>query len=140
MATTVLITTHPGAALAQACLRGRWIPLPLPADQAHDLSHLVILRPGATSIEVVGRIWSLQCIGTLDGRLHWLPLLDGRRRLRHPVPLGAGPLLNTWLPRHGLQWQVLPLQELLLAESVAELLSDRADQAGGDRADQALAA
>ena len=88
----------------------------------------------------MGRIWSLQCIGTLDGRLHWLPLLDGRRRLRHPVPLGAGPLLNTWLPRHGLQWQVLPLQELLLAESVAELLSDRADQAGGDRADQALAA
>ena len=81
MATTVLITTHPGAALAQACLRGRWIPLPLPADQAHDLSHLLILRPGATSIEVVGRIWSLQCIGTLDGRLHWLPLLDGRRRL-----------------------------------------------------------
>jgi hypothetical protein len=137
---TVLITAHPGAALAQACLRGSWIPLPLSPDQASGISHLVVLSPAASSIEVVGRIWSLQRIGPIDGRLHLLPLLNGRRRLRHPVPLGDGPLLDAWLPRHCLQWQLLPLQELLLAESVAALLNGRAAPGRGDRGDQAPAA
>jgi hypothetical protein len=31
---TVLITTHPGAALAKACMRGRWVPLLLLVAQA----------------------------------------------------------------------------------------------------------
>ena len=134
---TVLITTHPGAALAKACMRGSWVPLPLPEHLRQDLSHLVILPPAATAIEVVGRIWTLQCIGTLDGRLQWLPLLDGCRRLRHPIPLGDGPLLDAWLPRHGLQWRVLPLHELLIAESVADLLSERAAQGWADSDDPA---
>ena len=121
---TVLITTHPGAALAKACMRGSWVPLPLPEHLRQDLSHLVILPPAATAIEVVGR-------------LDWLPLLDGCRRLRHPIPLGDGPLLDAWLPRHGLQWRVLPLHELLIAESVADLLSERAAQGWADSDDPA---
>jgi hypothetical protein len=66
-------------------------------------------------------------------------LLDGRRRLRHPIPLGDGPQLEAWLPRHCLQWRLLPVQELLLADSVAELLSSRAAPGRGDRGDQAPA-
>ena len=134
---TVLITTHPGAALAKACMRGSWVPLPLPEHLRQNLSHLVILSPTATAIEVVGRIWTFQCIGTLDDRLDWLPLLDGCRRLRHPIPLGDGPLLDAWLPRHGLQWRQLPLHELLIAESVAALLSERAAQGWVDSDDPA---
>jgi hypothetical protein len=136
---TVLITAHPGAALAKACLRGSWVPLPLPEHLRQNLSHLVILPPAATAIEVVGRIWTFQCIGTLDGSLQWLPLLDGRRRLRHPIPLGDGPQLEAWLPRHCLQWRLLPVQELLLADSVAELLSSEAAPGTGDKGDQAPA-
>lgn len=140
MGHTVLITAHPGAALAQACLRGRWIPLSLSPEQAFGLSHLVVLSPTDRSIEEVGRIWSVQGIGPIDARIHWLPLLDGRRRLRHPIPLGEGPQLDAWLPRHCLQWQLLPLQELLLAESLAALLSSAAAPGRGDRGDQAPAA
>ena len=55
MPLTVLITTHPGAALAKACMRGSWVPLPLPEHLRQNLSHLVILPPAATAIEVVGR-------------------------------------------------------------------------------------
>lgn len=125
MATTVLITAHPGAALAQACLRGIWMPLPLTTQEACSLSHLVILSPTATCIAAMGRIANLQCSGPVAGQLHWSPLLAGRRRLRHPIPLGAGPLLQAWMPRHCLQWRLLPLQELLVAESVAALLSSQ---------------
>ena len=99
---TVLITTHPGAALAKACLRGSWVPLPLPEHLRQNLSHLVILPPAATAIEEVGRIWTLQRVDTLDDRLDWLPLLDGCRRLRHPIPLGDGP------PAGGLAAATLP--------------------------------
>jgi len=139
MARTVLVTAHPGAALAKACMRGSWVPLPLPEHLHQNLSHLVNLSPTATAIVEVGRIWTLQRVGTLDDRLHWLPLLDGRRRLRHPIPLGDGPQLEAWLPRHCLQWRLLPVQELLLADSVAELLSSRAAPGRGDRGDQAPA-
>lgn len=34
---TVLITTHPGAALAKACLRGSWVLLLLPAASVAEL-------------------------------------------------------------------------------------------------------
>ncbi len=140
MGTTVLITAQGGAALARACLRGIWMPLPLKPREAFHLSHLVILSPAATAIEAMGPIGGFRCWADLGGQLHWLPLLGGRRRLRHPIPLGDGPLLDHWRPRHCLQWRLLPLQQLLVAESVEQLLRELQQQGRVDRGDPVLAA
>ena len=141
MVANALITADPNpAALAEACLRGCWIPLPLQPLEAFSLSHLVILSPGCRAIEAMGPIQSFRCSDPGDGQLLWLPLLQGRRRLRHPIALGAGPLLEPWLPRHGLQWQRLPVQELLVAESVQQLLSELQGLGRGGNGDPVPAA
>ena len=60
MASSVLITTHHCTALAAACERGFWMPIPLSTDQAFELSHLIVLTPGLTAIEEVGVISDLE--------------------------------------------------------------------------------
>jgi hypothetical protein len=73
------ISTDPKpAALAEVCLRGCWIPLPLQPLEAFSLSHLVILSPGCRAIEAMGPIPSFRCSDPGDGQLLWLPLLQGR--------------------------------------------------------------
>jgi len=49
-------------------------------------------------------------------------------------------LLELWLPRHGLQWQRLPAQELLVAEPVQLLLSEKQGLGRGGSGDPVIAA
>jgi hypothetical protein len=52
---TVLITTHPGAALAKACMRGSWVPLLLLAASVAEL-----LSSGRASTAARNRALPLQ--------------------------------------------------------------------------------
>ena len=122
MASSVLITTHHRTALAAACERGFWMPIPLSTEQAFELSHLIVLPPGLTAIEEVGVISDLEPWIEPDGIERWLPFLSQRRRLRHPIPLGSGRLLEGWLPRSYEEHRLLDLDALLASDSLAELL------------------
>lgn len=122
MASSVLITTHHRTALAAACERGFWMPVHLSTDQAFELSHLIVLSPGQRQIEEVGVISDLEPWVEADGIERWLPFLSERRRLRHPIPLGSGRLLQGWLPRGYDEQRLLNLDALLTAESLADLL------------------
>ena len=122
MASSVLITTHHRTALAAACERGFWMPVPISTDQAFELSHLIVLTPGLTAIEEVGVISDLEPWIEPDGIERWLPFLSQRRHLRHPIPLGSGRLLQGWLPRSYDEQRLLDLDALLAADSLADLL------------------
>ena len=122
MASSVLITTHHRTALAAACERGFWMPIPLSTEQAFELSHLIVLSPGLMAIEEVGVISDLEPWIEADGIERWLPFLSQRRRLRHPIPLGEGRLLQGWLPRSYEEQRLLDLDALLAADSVSDLL------------------
>lgn len=122
MASSVLITSHHSTALAAACERGLWMPVPLSTEQAFDLSHLIVLTPGMRSIEEIGVISDLEPWVEADGIERWLPFLSQRRRLRHPIPLGEGRLLEGWLPRSYDEQRLLDLDALLAAGSLADLL------------------
>lgn len=122
MASSVLITTHHRTALAAACERGFWMPVPISTDQAFELSHLIVLTPDLTAIEEVGVISDLEPWIEPDGIERWLPFLSQRRRLRHPIPLGEGRLLEGWLPRSYEEQRLLDLDALLAADSLADLL------------------
>lgn len=122
MASTVLITSHHHAALAAACERGFWMPVPLSTDQAFGLSHLIVLSPGQQWIEEVGVISDLEPWIETDGIERWLPFLGQRRQLRHPIPLGHSRLLEGWLPRSYEEQRLLDLDALLAADSLSGLL------------------
>jgi hypothetical protein len=122
VASSVLITTHHRTALAAACERGFWMPIPLSTEQAFELSHLIVLSPGLMAIEEVGVISDLEPWIEADGIERWLPFLSQRRRLRHPIPLGEGRLLQGWLPRSYEEQRLLDLDALLAADSVSDLL------------------
>jgi hypothetical protein len=122
VASSVLITSHHQTALAAACERGFWMPVPLSTDQAFGLSHLIVLSPGQQWIEEIGVISDLEPWVEADGIERWLPFLSQRRRLRHPIPLGQSRLLQGWLPRNYEEQRLLDLDALLAADSLAELL------------------
>ena len=122
MASTVLITSHHRTALAAACERGFWMPVPLSTDQAFGLSHLIVLSPGQQWIEEIGVISDLEPWVEADGIERWLPFLSQRRHLRHPIPLGQGRLLQGWLPSSYEEQRLLDLDALLAADSLSELL------------------
>ncbi len=122
MASTVLITSHHRTALAAACERGFWMPVPLSTDQAFSLSHLIVISPGQQWIEEIGVISDLEPWVEADGIERWLPFLSQRCQLRHPIPLGQGRLLEGWLPRSYEEQRLLDLDALLAADSLSELL------------------
>ncbi len=122
MASTVLITSHHHTALAAACERRFWMPVPLTTDQAFGLSHLIVLSPGQQWIEEIGVISDLEPWVEADGIERWLPFLSQRRVLRHPIRLGQGRLLQGWLPRSYEEQRLLDLDALLAADSLSELL------------------
>jgi hypothetical protein len=122
VASTVLITSHHHTALAAACERGFWMPVPLSTDQAFSLSHLIVLSPGQQWIEETAVISDLEPWVEADGIERWLPFLSQRRQLRHPIAIGQGRLLEGWLPRSYEEQRLLDLDALLAADSLAELL------------------
>ncbi len=98
------------------------MPVPINTDQAFELTHLIVLTPGFTTIEEVAVISDLEPWIEADGIERWLPFLSQRRRLRHPIPLGSGRLLEGWLPRSYEEHRLLDLDALLAADSLADLL------------------
>ena len=122
MASTVLITSHHPTALAAACERGIWMPVPLSTDQAFSLSHLIVISPGQQWIEAVGVISDLEPWVEADGIERWLPFLGQRRQLRHPIAIGHSRLLQGWPPRSYEEQRLLDLDALLASESLADLL------------------
>jgi len=122
VASTVLVTTHHRTALAAACERGFWMPVPISTDQAFALSHLIVLPSGQQWIEEIGVISDLEPWVEEDGIERWLPFLSQRRHLRHPIPLGQSRLLQGWLPRSYEEQRLLDLDALLAADSLSELL------------------
>ena len=72
MVANALITADSNpAALAELCLRGCWIPLPLKPLEAFSLFNLVVLTPGCRAIEAMGAIHSFRCSDPGDGELLW---------------------------------------------------------------------
>lgn len=119
----LLLTVHHQGALAEACVRGFWYPLAIPQLEVLDLTHLVVLHPGAEAVAEVAPITSLEFLFLRDGEEHWLPFLGACRVLRHPVPLGSGDELQRWLPTSPQQYRLLEIDRLLVAHSLAELIS-----------------
>ena len=71
MATQLLLTAHHHQAMAIACERGMWLPLPLPAEKLPSLFYLAALAPAAEAITALAEIrWFEPWSGEL-----WLPML-----------------------------------------------------------------
>ena len=56
MATQLLLTAHHHQAMAIACERGMWLPLPLPAEKLPSLFYLAALAPAAEAITALAEI------------------------------------------------------------------------------------
>jgi|LauGreDrversion4_2_1035121.scaffolds.fasta_scaffold289022_2 hypothetical protein len=119
----LLLTAHQPQALQRACELGCWLPLPLSRDQAQRASHLAVLSPGQSQLELAAPITALEPWWNQSGDLLWLPLLGDPQPLQRPLPLGTGAALQHWLPKGPEQWRLLPLRALLADGSLAELLA-----------------
>jgi hypothetical protein len=122
MAAHLLLTCHHNQALANACQRGLWLPLALDTDQAFLVSHLAVIAPGERAICAVAPITSLEPWIEADGIERWLPFLAPARTLRHPIPLGRSQALRQWLPQGPTGFQIIAIDELLAAPSLAAWL------------------
>ncbi|MCS5700784.1 hypothetical protein NZK32_17215 [Cyanobium sp. FGCU-52] len=119
----LLLTVHESGALERACQRGFWLPVAIPQVDVLDLAYLVVLHPQAEAVAEVAPINSLEFLFTREGEEFWLPFLAPLRHLRHPVPLGSGEALRRWLPASVQEYRLLEVNQLLVAESLAELIS-----------------
>ncbi|MFM7677127.1 MAG: hypothetical protein ACKO5F_16455 [Synechococcus sp.] len=122
MTTHVLLTHHHRQALTNACERGFWMPLPISAAQGESVGYLTALSPGSTSIRVLAEVTSLEPWRASDGREHGLFFLGRMIPLLRPVPLGDPALLEGWLPCRRDALQLLPLEDLLRAQQLTDLL------------------
>jgi hypothetical protein len=127
MAAQLLITRHHRQALRNACERGFWMPLVLPEAQAHTVSHLTALAPGATTIAAIAPVTAMEPWSDSDGIESFLPFLGEREVLPKPIPLGHHDMLEHWLPKNRHQLQLIPLASLWaptgLIASVSETLA-----------------
>lgn len=119
----LLLTVHERGALERACQQGFWLPMPIQRQEVPALSYLVVLHPQAETVAEVAPINSLEFLFTRNGEEFWLPFLAPLRRLRHPVPLGSGEELQRWLPVSPQEYRLLEVDRLLVATSLAELIS-----------------
>jgi hypothetical protein len=120
----LLLTVHHPGAWAEACLRGFWLPMPIRGVEVLALTHLTVLHPGAEAVAELAPISSLEPLMGRDGEVRWMPFLAAPRRLRHPVPLGDAQVLGPWLPASPLEYRLLEIDRLLVAISLAALISE----------------
>ena len=123
MTTNVLLTHHHHQALANAAERGFWMPLPLQRQQLHEVMYLTALSRGETTIKQLVEVSSFEPWRHPSGVEHWLPFLGQRLELPRPIPLGNRRLLAGWLPQRRDDSQILPLDALLAAERLSDLLA-----------------
>ncbi|MCT0225594.1 hypothetical protein [Synechococcus sp. CS-1328] len=126
MSTQLLLTHHHREAMTNACDRGFWMPLPIPADQSDAVGFLTALSPGATAIRAIAEVTGCEPWREPDGSEQGLLFLGRMIPLLRPIPLGDLDLLAGWLPSQRDQLQLLPLQALLRAERLSDLLSGSA--------------
>ena len=122
MTTHVLITHHHRDALENAAARGFWMPLPLIQPDARDLLYLTALSNGDKAIRALLEISSFEPWRSTDGQETWLPFTGQLLQLPRPLPLGEKRLLAGWLPRQRDAVQIVPLNALLAAERLSDLL------------------
>ena len=126
MATQLLLTAHHHQAMAIACTRGMWLPLPLPLDKLPTLFYLSALSPAAEAISTIAEI---SCFEPWSGDL-WLPMLGRLLPLPRPVPLGDCQSLAGWLPSRSDQFKLLDLLPLLEAPQLSDLVCGRPGRGG----------
>jgi hypothetical protein len=124
MASQLLITRHHRQALRNACERGFWMPLALPGDQAHTVSHLTALAPGGTTIAAIAPVTAMEPWSEHDGIESFLPFLGARQVLPKPIPLGDHGQLDHWLPKTRDQLQLIPLAALWAPTDLGASLSE----------------
>ena len=122
MAAQLLITRHHRQALRNACERGFWMPLALPGDQAHSVTHLTALTPGGTTIAAIAPVTGMEPWSDADGIESFLPFLGERQVLAKPIPLGHHGPLEQWLPKTRHQLKLIPLAALWAPTSLGETL------------------
>lgn len=126
MATQLLLTAHHHQAMAIACERGMWLPLPLPAEKLPSLFYLAALAPAAEAITALAEIrWFEPWSGAL-----WLPMLGRLLPLPRPVPLGDRDALTGWLPSRSDQFRLLDLLPLLEAPRLSDLVRGKPGRGG----------
>jgi hypothetical protein len=133
MALDLLLIAAPPELLQQACLRGWWGPLSLPAALCRFLTHLAVLAPQASAIEQVARIQAIEpwtepasrqgLSSPLPGAApRWRLVLRSHRTLRRPLPLGRSRHLDRWRPRRPDETRLLSIDALLMSDSIADYL------------------
>ena len=123
MTTKVLLTHHHHQALANAAERGFWMPLPLQHSQLAGVLYLTALSRGETTIKQLVEVASFEPWRHPSGVEHWLAFLGQRIVLPRPIPLGNRRYLTGWLPGRREESVILPLDGLLAAERLSDLLS-----------------
>lgn len=126
MATQLLLTAHHHQAMAIACERGMWLPLPLPVEKLPTLFYLAALAPAAEAISALAEI---SCFEPWSEGL-WLPMLGRLLPLPRPVPLGDRQVLAEWLPSRSDQFKLLDLLPVLEAGRLSDLVCGRPGRGG----------
>ena len=108
--------------LELATRRGFWGPLALPGAQSRCLTHLAVLPPKASAIELVAQIHAIEPWPMAGDSSRWLLSLGPVRQLRRPILLGRGAQLSRWRPRRAEEHRVLSIDGLLLSDSLADYL------------------
>ena len=124
MAGQLLITRHHRQALRNACERGFWMPLALPGNQAHTVSHLTALAPGGSTIAAIAPVTAMEPWSDSNGIETFLPFLGQRQVLPTPIPLGDHGQLDHWLPQNRHQLQLIPLAALWAATNHSATLGE----------------
>lgn len=123
MTNTVLLTHHHHQALANAAERGFWMPLPLRRSDLDGVLYLTALSRGSGRISQLLEVCSFEPWRAADGSEQWLPFVGQLLTLPRAIPLGNRQLLRGWLPQRREASQILPLDRLLGARRLSDLLA-----------------
>ena len=123
MANTVLLTHHHRQALVNAAERGFWMPMPLRRSDLDGVLYLSALSRGSGCISQLLEVCSFEPWRSADGAEQWLPFVGQLVTLPRAIPLGNRHLLRGWLPQRREASQILPLDGVLGARRLSDLLA-----------------
>ena len=105
----LLICPHHRHALSNACERGFWMPLALPAAIAEQVSHLAAIQRTSHRIRAIAPVTEMVLFSREGGITQYLPFVGQQLPLAHPIALSSARGLELDVPLGHPRLLLLPL-------------------------------